>query len=55
MSTVSNDGDVKSTNDWANDLIGVKSAINQMVEAKRGIANQLDKGKKKVILDKVTK
>lgn len=55
MSTVSNDGDVKSTNDWANDLIGVKSAINQMVEAKRAMANQLDKSKKQVILKKAVK
>lgn len=55
MSTVTNDGDVKSTNDWANDLIGVKSAINQMVEAKRGMSNSLDKGKKKDILKKAVK
>jgi hypothetical protein len=55
MSTVSNENDVKSTNQWADDLTGVKSAINQFVEAKRGIANQLDKGKKKDILKKAVK
>ena len=55
MSTVTNDGDIKSTNDWADDLTGVKSAINQMVEAKRGMANQVDKGKKRDILKKAVK
>jgi hypothetical protein len=55
MSTVTNDGCVKSTNDWANDLIGAKSAINQMVEAKRAMSNPLDKGKKKEILKKAIK
>lgn len=55
MSTVTNDGDIKSTNDWANDLIGVKSAINQLVEAKRGEENQVDKGKKKILRDAIKK
>lgn len=55
MSTVSNEAGIKETNDWADDLTGVKSAINQMVEAKRAMANQLDKGKKKVIIQNAIK
>lgn len=40
---------------FSSDILGMKNAIKQFVEAKKGEANQVDKGKKKIIKKSINK